>query len=250
MSWPTLAKACNLLKKDMPTFSFYLPRPDRLYTLFRSRFRRPDIDIITVQEVLGEYGLDLVDRPYVPGGRGRSRSLIVSTCEGKKVFKRYVSSTALPTIVHEHSILKHLALVGFSSPRLVVTRSGETIVNKGGSQYALFDFIEGGFHYHNYLLLPAQAREFIAVAGQTLAALHCRLQDFVPEGQNPNGFRSRTEDWWRDLEWCLTTLAHCVQETQSIESVPQAAEVLAQATHMEKSLVDSTARSRQPTCPA
>jgi len=104
----------------------------------------------------------------------------------------------------------------------------------------LFDFIEGGFQYHNYLLLPAQTRHFIASAGQALATLHSQVEGFTPEGRNPYGFSSQTGDWWQGLEWYLSKLAHCVQETQrlqAIASLPQAACLLRQAGHLEKALV-------------
>jgi len=231
---------------------FYLPRPDRFWRLFLSRFRRPDIDLTAVEQVLAEYGLALVKSPHVPGGRGRSRSLIVHTTQGKKVLKRYVPTRTLPTIVHEHSILKQLAEVDFPAPRLAVTRAGETIVSQGDRHYALFNFIEGGFQYHDYLLLPAQSRRFLVIAGETLAALHLQLADFVPEGQNPFGFKSPAEGEWRDLDWYLNRLAHCVQETQrfkSTASTPQADQLLQQSSSMERTLVELDRTLKQADLP-
>jgi Ser/Thr protein kinase RdoA (MazF antagonist) len=193
-----------------------------------------------VEEILADYDLELVKRPRMLGGRGRSRSLIVDTPQGKKVLKGYKHTVAQPTIVHEHSILRYLAQVDFPVPRLVATCTGETVVCKGESHYALFDFIKGGFQYHNYILLPAQARQFITIAGKTLAVLHSRLKDFMPEGYNPNGFKSQTESRWRDLEWYMSRLAHCVEETQRLKAAAggtQATWLLQQAGRMEKALL-------------
>jgi Ser/Thr protein kinase RdoA (MazF antagonist) len=202
----------------MPDSVLLIPRPDRFYYRLRARLSRPEIDRSTVEQILAAYDLDLVGEPQVPGGRGRSRSLILATDQGRKVLKGYKHTVAQPTIVHEHSILQYLAQAGFPAPRLATTREGETWVSNGSGNYALFDFIEGGRQYHNYLLSPSQVRHFLTLSGEVLADLHRELEGFVPEGQNPSGFRSREGDWWRDISWLTGKLAYCMEETRRKEA--------------------------------
>lgn len=197
----------------------HLPRPSWLYHRLKLRLRSLEsIELDKVQESLAEYGLRLTATPRIPAVVGRSHSLIVDTSLGKKVLKRYMESVSLPAIIHEHSILNYLAQVDFPAPRLVATRTGETLVHRQGITYALFDFIEGYTQYHNLFLLPAQARRFTASAGNTLAALHEQLKDFVPAGQHPDGFKSLQGDRWRDLEWYDDKLAYCIAQASDLNT--------------------------------
>jgi Ser/Thr protein kinase RdoA (MazF antagonist) len=217
----------------------YLPRPDRLYHILRFRRQRSQVDLTNVGEILAEYGLELLKKPEVPPGPGRSRSLIVHTRQGKKLLKRYKHTVEVPAIIHEHSILLYMAQIDFPSPRLVATPRGETLVRRNEYNYALFDYIEGGFQYHNYFLFPAQVRQFTAAAGEILAILHAKLQDFVPHGYNPNGFKSRQENWWRDLNWYAARLARCIAETRRMSTSPGGTEgawLLEKADYLQESL--------------
>jgi len=231
---------------------FYIPRPDRLYDSVRFRRRPSVIEPATTVEVLAQYGLELRATPQVPPGPGRSHSLILTTSQGKKVLKRYKYTVIVPAIVHEHSILAYLAGVGFPSPRLVATPSGETMVCRDGHHYAMFDFIAGGFQYHNYLLLPAQVRKFIAASGEILASLHDELKDLVPQGHSPNGFRSRQEDWWRDREWYSSRLAHCRAETRQSGDDAEGAEaawLLQYGGYLEETLEQLDGRLKEAPLP-
>ncbi len=218
----------------------YLPRPDRLYDRLRFRRRRQsEVDLAVVEEILAEYDLKLLESPQVPSGQGRCCSLIVTTRQGKKLLKLYKHTVEVPAIIHEHSILGCLAQIDFPSPRLVSTPAGETLVRRDEHNYALFDFIEGGFQYHNYFLLPAQVRQFIAASGETLAILHDKLKDFVPQGHNLNGFKSRREDRWRALDWYTSRLTRCIAETQRRSAElgrTEAAGLLERANYFEESL--------------
>lgn len=224
----------------MLNYRFYIPRPDRFLRGLRARSRRPVIDNATAQEILAKYSFAVVRSLELPDDRGRGSSLIVDTSDGKIFLKQYVSSTTLPMIIHEHSILRYLAQTNFPAPRLIYTDAGETVVNMGNKNYALFEFIAGGFHYHHYLWLPPQSRRFIALAGEALAHLHCQLENFSPEGQNPNGFRSRAEGRWRDLDWYLSLLANCVQVTSHMKAAnaSRANYLLGQASRLEQTMVD------------
>lgn len=196
------------------TLNVYLPRPQRLYPwLIRSYRGRLSIDTAKVEEVLAEYGLALIDRPRPASGGVRNINLIVNTSRGKGILKRYRESLGISTIIQEHSILKYLAQIGFPATRLVGTKSGHTLVQQGKNRYALFDFVDGGFRSFDYIALPRQTRKYIAIAGEMLAILHDKLTDFVPQGYNPDGFKSKTGDRWRDIEWFMNKLTFCLEKT-------------------------------------
>jgi Ser/Thr protein kinase RdoA (MazF antagonist) len=197
--------------------AYYLPRPDRLYHQITFRRRPPKIDMGLLRDILADYGIAARGKIEVPGGPGRSDNVIVETAAGKKLLKRYKDTITPAAALHEHSILVHLAQVGFPSPRLARTTSGETLIQHDGKCYAMFDFIEGYFHYHNYFLLPAQAQRFIATSGRALGALHNVLADFSPAGDHPSGFKSRGEDRWRELSWFTDMLEECRQKLPQLQ---------------------------------
>lgn len=188
-------------------------RPGFLWAGLKLHRARAALTGETTGAVLDEYGLGLLQEPTLPpGGEGRSHSVVVHTADGKKLLKQYKRSITQTAIEQEHSILKYLARVEFASaPRLVTTRRGETIVQRDDRKFALFEFIEGGFQYYKYVLLPHQTRHFIAIAGDALAQLHETLEGFTPTGGNPNGFRSLTGDRWHDLNWYLDRLNESVR---------------------------------------
>jgi Ser/Thr protein kinase RdoA (MazF antagonist) len=184
-----------------------LPRPDRLIRRALFRRRPPALDVALLDEILAQWGLRLEGAPQAADGAGRSDSAILSTSGGRKVLKRYKGTLDVEAVRHEHGILSELARLHFPAPRLTSTLSGETLLRWGGHSYALFEFLEGGFQYHNYLLLPGQRRRLIASSGRALAVLHATLRDFEPPGRHPSGFRSRTDGRWRDMDWYASQLA-------------------------------------------
>ena len=192
----------------------YLRRPQRIYSFVRSFSRRLPIEISKVDNILSQYGLDLIGRPKSSSSGVRNQSLIVNTSRGKKLLKGYKESLGQSTIIQEHSILKYLTQLNFPCTRLNHTKNGETIINYDHQRFALFDFIEGGFHTYDYVLFPRVNSQFIALAGETLGCLHAALKDFLPEGYNPDGFRSKTGDRWRNDEWITNKLAFCLEKTQ------------------------------------
>lgn len=196
--------------------AFYVPRPDRLYHQFRYRRERSNIEQRLVQDILAEYGVQV--RGNIEVQVGRSDSVIFETPDGKKMLKRYKETLIPAAVLHEHSILTYLAQIGFPAPRLARTISGDTLLQKEGRCYAVFEFLEGYFQYHNYLLLPGQLRQFITASGKALGTLHSTLQDFTPEGYHPNGFKSRTEGRWRELDWFDEKLEQCRQNLPRLQS--------------------------------
>ena len=183
--------------------SFYLPRPDRFVSRFRARLSKPSIDPGMINCLLNDYDLELVSKPYVPPGRGRSNSIIIDTDQGRKVLKWYKDTVLDSMIEHEHSIVEYLKGNGYHVPKIATTNNGNTVTTSGSARYVLFDFIDGGFHYHNYWFPPSQEKRYISASGKELAVLHQGLKGFIPKGNNPNGFTGLDEDRGRNLDWYL-----------------------------------------------
>jgi Ser/Thr protein kinase RdoA (MazF antagonist) len=108
----------------------------------------------------------------------------------------------------EHSVLQKLASVDFPAPRLVPDATGQTLVEHDGHRYALFDFVENGYHFHHYILTPGQHRYCLESCAEALGVLHEKLQGFVPAGSNADGFTSYDSGRGRDLDWVLERLAN------------------------------------------
>jgi homoserine kinase type II len=187
-----------------PGLAIALPRPDRLAR--RLRHGRSGVRLDPYRDLLDQFGLKVQGTASAPGGPGRSDILVLETAAGKKLLKRYKASVELEAVQHEHSILSYLAQTGFPSPRLSPALNGDTVLQKGERYYALFDYLEGYFQYHNYYFLPAQSHQLITASGQALAALHLALREFEPAGRHLNGFISKEGSRWRDLDWYLDRL--------------------------------------------
>lgn len=158
-----------------------------------------------VSHVLATFNLAARGPAHEIPGKSRSNNVIVETAEGTKVLKRYKSSVSEAMIVHEHSVLKHLAMQGFPAARLSPT-GGATMTNHGGRWYALFDYLPGYFHFHEYFWLPQRRQDFVTLSGRALGALHRAVYGFTPTGVNPYGFESLAGTRWRDVEWYLDLL--------------------------------------------
>jgi Ser/Thr protein kinase RdoA (MazF antagonist) len=210
----------------------------------KSFSRRLHVEIVKVSDILSLYGLDLIGRPKSSSSGLRSQSLIVNTSRGKKLLKRYKESLGQSTIIQEHSILKYLAQLSFPSPRLNLTEQGETIIHYDNHRFALFDYVEAGFHIYDYVLFPSQNSQFLTLAGETLGRLHAVLKNFVPEGYNPDGFRSKTGERWRNDEWIMSKLSFCLEKTQKLDKKKRKNKVrrlLNRARHFNKMMAHSNA---------
>lgn len=192
--------------------TYSMPRPDRLYQRLRYQQRPLPIDADILRAILAEYGLSITGRVAAAGVPGRSQCVICATSAGAVLLKRYKDTIEPAAALHEHSILQRLAQIGFPAPRLKITCRGETLIQHAGGYYALFDALDGYFHYHQHIFLPEQTRQFITMSGAALGALHDALRDFTAEGRNPNGFISRSGDRWRELRWFTERLAQCRQD--------------------------------------
>jgi Ser/Thr protein kinase RdoA (MazF antagonist) len=186
-------------------YRFYLPTPGRLIERARTRLSPPPVDHWTLIEVLDRYGLAAIGRGRsVPLG-WRNQNLIVGTNAGRKVVKRYRESSEAPAIVHEHSVLRYLASVGFPAPRLRSTPGGQTLVSLDGRYFAVSDFIEG-INLASYFFSRGTWLRLAEAAGQVLARLHQALQGFSPSGGHELGFTSFTGARARDASWHLYQL--------------------------------------------
>lgn len=185
--------------------SVRLARPGRVLDVVHARLRPPAIDRTLVEAVLDRYGLRLTKPPRnLPSG-WRNRSVVAHTTEGRKVLKRYRDDWAVPTIVHEHSILHRLEYAGFPAVRLVATVEGETLVQAGDGRYAVFEF-EHGRNLAGHVLPRRTRVRLWAHAGRLLARFHRDLRGFTPAGRHHLGFRGPAASRWRDTSWHLRAL--------------------------------------------
>jgi Ser/Thr protein kinase RdoA (MazF antagonist) len=199
----------SVRRSDAP-IGFRIALPGRIMDAARARMRRPGIARDSADTILTSYGLRAVKRVRnLPIGR-RNRSVVVHTTAGRKVLKRYRDDWAVPTIVHEHSILRHLGSAGFPAVRVESTLAGETFVDREDGRFALFAF-EDGMNLAGFLL-PLERRVLLwGVAGRLLARFHRAVEGFVPEGEHhlglgPLGARSR------DLAWHLGAIEELTRD--------------------------------------
>ena len=158
------------------------------------------------------YELDFRTEKMKPTRGKRGINIIVDTSNGKKLLKIYNQKLDKSTIIHEHSILNHLKKLNFSSARVVADKSGQSLTHHKNRYYALFDFVEGLYQCRDYVFLPHHYEKYIKLSGKMLGLLHEKLKAFVPEGYNPDGFRSKNGDRRRGLEWHLVKLDDCIEQ--------------------------------------
>jgi len=204
---------------SMPTFwvkpGLQLPRPDRLN--LKSLLTTPKLsgeDKQWISALTSAYGLSLLYPAKKVETDGRSNNWVLITTEGKKILKKYKPSVEAEQILQEHAILSELALIQFPAPRLNKNLLGETRTDIESRRFALFDYLDGYFHYHKQIYFPSQTNTFLELAALSLASLHEALRDFTPPGKNPNGFTSKEGPRWLGLSWYLEQLAVNTQQTR------------------------------------
>jgi Ser/Thr protein kinase RdoA (MazF antagonist) len=176
---------------------------------WQNNFIKPSI----LQHVINEYGIKLIDNNQRSLGGYRGVNIIIETSQGRKVLKRYKPTLGHSTISQEHSILKYLNRNEFPAPHLKTAKSGETLIGIENQKFALFDFIDKGYHYNNFILFRRQINKYIKTAGRTLGNLHKLFVNFQPDGYNPDGFKSIDGDRWRTAEWFIDKLNYCIEKT-------------------------------------
>lgn len=190
----------------------HIPRPDRLVQTVKTRLEPPEIQSSAVGDLLARYGLEQAGSSQNLTVRKRNRNLVVKTSAGKKVLKQYWHGWPSSFIVHEHSILAHLAAHHFQAPRPIATLAGDTFVGHQDHHYALFEFEAGKNYASSFLLRPHRLR-LMTLAGRTMAGLHRQLAGFMPQGRHYTGFRPDMEDRWRDMNWHVNKVAELEKKT-------------------------------------
>jgi len=168
---------------------------------------RPKKSIWTSDEIEGLMNYyDLGDCQVIMElGGGGSDNVLLQTQKGKKVLKKYYWS--LPSIIHEHSILKRIFDKDkkFPAPSVEINNDGSPFTQFSDRYYAIYDFIDG-FCYSHYFL-PLETREkLLTQAAATLARFHKLMVGFVPEGRKYNGFMPDGNLMWRGVEWHLEVI--------------------------------------------
>jgi homoserine kinase type II len=166
----------------------------------------PRLSPAEVTAVLAVFDINASDDLKGISATSRADNVVVTTSAGRKLLKRYKASVTAPSVVHEHSILRHLNALDFPTPRLVAAADGATAREVGGRWHALFDYLPGYFHYHEHLWPPRTYRTLVGLSAQALGALHEALDGFSPQGINPNGFASLDGPRHHDLQWYLEGL--------------------------------------------
>jgi Ser/Thr protein kinase RdoA (MazF antagonist) len=203
--------------KELPILMF--PRFPRRFNRTSLRGSSRDVDEIPLKEIIDIYGVKVTGEATSIPLKSRSLHIVLNTTEGKKILKRYKATVSQSVITTEHSILNYLATIDFPAPRLISTDYGEMLIRLAGHHYAMFDYLDGYFHYHDYLMLPHHKLKFIELSALALATLHSALWDFTPLGSNPEGFPSKDGDRSRDTFWYVAMLKTCQSEVNSFNSI-------------------------------
>jgi Ser/Thr protein kinase RdoA (MazF antagonist) len=183
-----------------PLRVLHVPRPSRISGYFAARLGPPVIDPSTLRKILNRYGLQPASAARNLRLGRRSRTVAVTTNGGKRVIKMYRPQWTPATVRYGHSILGRLQELEFPASPLSRTLEGATWTGIGDAVFAVFDFVPGTNYSLNFLLRGDRLR-LTVIAGQTLACLHRRLRDFVPDGEHHLGFVSPTGPRWDDAAW-------------------------------------------------
>jgi Ser/Thr protein kinase RdoA (MazF antagonist) len=142
-----------------------LPRPDRLnLKSLLTTHKLSGEDEEWISALVSTYGLSLLKPAKKVETNGRSNNWVLITNNGKKILKRYKPSVEAEQILHEHAILSQLAQIQFPAPRLNKNLHGETLTIIENSRFALFDYLDGYFQYHEQIYFPNQTNTFLELA--------------------------------------------------------------------------------------
>ena len=232
--WPVPASAPPPTVKLGP---LALPRPRR----GRSGAVRPS-DVAALGSALHGLGIDAW-RLVRPLGRqaGRSGSVLVDTQDGYLVVKRYKATVEADQVRVEHAILLELERRAFPAPRLLEAPDGNTVIEAGGSTFAVFRHVDGYRRADDVVTAPWTAVRRSRLYGASLGALHAAIHGFVPPPGSPHGFASVGGPRARDLDWHLELLER-VERVAGIDSEVRDAvsEVRRELPRLESSLAAVT----------
>jgi Ser/Thr protein kinase RdoA (MazF antagonist) len=132
---------------------------------------------------------------------------VVDTESGRLLVKAYKPNTTSATIELEHAVLANLERLGMGAPRLRVNRLGSTWVDRDAQLFAVFDYLDGYRHPHEYLMTPADRAHVETLAGGVLGSLHNALVNADVPSSDSLGFAGWNRDRVRPTEWFDAALA-------------------------------------------
>ena len=211
---------------SMPIFwhkpGLQLPRPDRLNLKSRFTSSKPgDEDYQWISTLTSTYGISLLCPAQKMGTNGRSQNWIFVTNSGKTL-SRSISRRWMLTI--SSMSIPEIFTCLFSNSRARPDKNhGETLIEIGNSRFALFDYLDGYFQFHEQIYFPSRASTFLALAAVSRPPF---MGPFVISHllEESNGFLSKHGPRWRDLKWYREQLAvNKIQTFERLKESPQRA---------------------------
>jgi Ser/Thr protein kinase RdoA (MazF antagonist) len=146
-----------------------------------------DAELAAMLELYPEAGT--LRRRVRDSGRPYSAGTLVETTAGRFFLKkRSCSFRPRGDVLWRHRLIAHLTEEGFPTPRIVATAEGETLTERTGFCYELFDAAAGEDRYRDYhSWMPFERREHARSAGEMLARFHRATGRFPLDGTTPPG---------------------------------------------------------------
>lgn len=132
----------------------------------------------------GSYRMRLHD-----SGRPYSAGTLIETTGGRHFLKkRACGFRPRSDILWRHRVIEHLAAREIPTPRLIANADGETLTEREGFCYELFEAAIGDDIYRAFhSWMPPTRREHARAAGEMLGRVHAALRDFPLDGVTPPG---------------------------------------------------------------
>lgn len=180
-----------------------IPKPSYLLSRLLPR-EKPDAALYQILTQLTElYQLGELQACY-RARRSASLNFIVTTLQGKFVFRRHRLSEA--AVAYEHQVLGHLQQRGFPSPRMRINQAGQAWTTLDGFLYSVYEFVDG-YCPTDFVWWPGARRDVIAQCGRTLGEYHHAVADLIPSAYKWNGYRPAVHKRWREGKWFRQALA-------------------------------------------
>jgi Ser/Thr protein kinase RdoA (MazF antagonist) len=190
------------LKIKKPEIYFYK-------NLKKNRKLRKNWSINEIHEILEKYPFKYITIKNSLTG-GNSDNILIDTDKGKKVLKKYFWS--LDSTIYEHSIHKKLLQNNFPCSALVLNNNGNTFTELKKRHYAIYEFING-YKMTDYIIFKKTKKILIANIGIELSKLHFLMKDYFPKGKKLIGFKTNSNELWRDIAWHLNVLNKFLKNT-------------------------------------
>lgn len=200
-----------------PLYTTYLPRPGYVRELVEASVRPPVVSRVAAEQVLAQFGHSVGAISNLPMG-WRNRNVLVETDHGARVLRQYPERWTFDAIQFEHSVLGRLADVEFPAPRLVSNVEGETLITHGGSNWALYEKVDGS-NLGACFIRPSERVSLTYLAGQLLARFHRDMSGFTPTGQHHLGFDGEDAERHLDLSGYLKIIAEMAEDPEELDGV-------------------------------